>query len=105
MAGLVGSRQTTAYTASKGAVRLFTKSTAIQYASDGIRANSVHPGIILTPMLDAWSDEDLKTRTAQVPLGRAGMPEDVVHMVLFLLSDFSLYISGAEIAIDGGLSV
>ena len=104
LAGLRASKGI-AYVGTKWAVRGMTKTAARELGPRGIRVNSVHPGIILTPMLDAWSDEDLKTRTAQVPLGRAGMPEDVVHMVLFLLSDFSLYISGAEIAIDGGLSV
>jgi 3alpha(or 20beta)-hydroxysteroid dehydrogenase len=104
LAGLRASKGI-AYVGTKWAVRGMTKTAARELGPRGIRVNSVHPGIILTPMLDAWSDEDLKTRTAQVPLGRAGMPEDVVHMVLFLLSDFSLYISGGEIAIDGGLSV
>ncbi len=104
VAGLVGSKQTTAYTASKGAVRLLTKSTAIQYASEGIRANSIHPGTIETPMTegllaDAAMREDRMNRT---PMGRLGRPEDVAYGALYLASDEASFVTGSELVIDGG---
>ena len=104
VAGLVGSRETTAYTASKGAVRLLTKSTAIQYASDGIRANSVHPGTIETPMTEGLLAEEGKRaeRTDRTPLKRLGRPEDVAYGVLFLASDEASFMTGSELVIDGG---
>src|SRR5215468_3066195 len=104
-AGLVGSPQgTAAYTATKGAVRLFTKSTAIQHARDNIRCNSVHPGPIDTPMLqeslaDPARQEDLLQRT---PLGRIGTPEDIAYGVLYLASDEASFVTGSELVIDGG---
>ena len=89
------------YSSSKGAVRLFTKSTAIQYAKENIRCNSVHPGPIDTPMLR--SDEPDPARRAQnVPLGREGKPEEVAYGVLYLASDESSFVTGAELVIDGG---
>jgi len=102
--GLVGSGGSTAYPASKGAVRLLTKSTAIQYAGEGIRANSVHPGYISTPMTEAIGvDPDRNQRIlASTPLGRWGEPEDVAYGVLFLASDESSFMTGSELVIDGG---
>lgn len=104
VAGLVGNRMSSAYTASKGAVRLFTKSTAIQYAADGIRANSVHPGTIETPMTAALlaTPEYRQDRMDRTPLGRLGRPEDVAYGVLFLASDEASFMTGAELVIDGG---
>jgi cyclopentanol dehydrogenase len=107
IAGLIGSALAPAYGASKGAVRLFTKATAIQYARDGIRANSVHPGVIETPMTadSLLSDEaSRQTHTARAPLGRLGQPEDVAYGVLYLASDESSFITGSELVIDGGLT-
>ena len=106
VAGLVGSRTQTVYNASKGAVRLLTKSTAVQYAPEGIRANSVHPGVIETDMLrEVLRNEDERaTRIASTPIPRFGTPEDVAHGVLFLASDESSYVTGAELVIDGGLT-
>jgi cyclopentanol dehydrogenase len=104
-AGLVGSLYgSAAYTASKGAVRLFTKVTAIQHAQDNIRCNSVHPGPIETPMLqeslaDPTRREDFLQRT---PLGRIGTPEDIAYGVLYLVSDESSFVTGSELVIDGG---
>ena len=102
--GLVGSGGSTAYHASKGAVRLLTKSTAIQYAGDGIRANSVHPGIIETAMTEATlADPERSQRwMTGTPLGRRGVPEDVAYGVLFLASDESSFMTGSELVIDGG---
>ena len=81
-AGLVGGPRSTAYTASKGAVRLFTKATAIQYAKEGIRANSIHPGPIETPMIEqVWqsSEYSREESLARTPLGRVGTPEDIAY--------------------------
>jgi len=102
--GIVGSGGSSAYHASKGAVRLLTKSTAIQYAGEGIRANSVHPGPIATPMTEAIrADSGRKQRfLANTPLGRWAEPEDVAYGVLFLASDESSFMTGSELVIDGG---
>ena len=105
VAGLRASAGAAAYGASKGAVRLLTKSTAIQYAGDNIRANSVHPGVIETEMTlpNLLIDEDARRRSAdRVPLGRIGQPEDVAWGVLFLASDESSFMTGSELVIDGG---
>ena len=102
--GLVGSAGSSAYHASKGAVRLLTKSTAIQYASEGIRANSVHPGLIETAMSE-WirADSERSQRwISGTPLGRPGQPEDVAYGVLFLASDQSSFMTWSELVIDGG---
>ena len=107
VAGLTGGVGSAAYRASKGAVRLFTKSTAIQYAAEGIRANSVHPGIIDTPMAapDFLADEASRQRSAaRHPIGRTGKPEDVAYGVLYLASDESSFVTGSELVIDGGIT-
>ena len=107
VAGLIGSANAAAYGASKGAVRLLTKSTAIQYAKDGIRANSVHPGIIDTPMTtpNLLATQEARDRSAsRHPLGRVGTSEDVAYGVLFLASDESSFMTGSELVIDGGLT-
>ena len=106
IAGLTGGR-TSSYAASKGAVRLLTKSTAIQYAGEGIRCNSVHPGVIETPMttpmmLNTQEGRDLNA--SRHPLGRVGQPEDIAYGVLFLASDESSFMTGSELVIDGGLT-
>ena len=92
------------YQASKGAVRLFTKSTAIQYAKEGIRANSVHPGPINTPMTERRRDnpEHQRVMLSRIPLGRYGESEEVAYGVLFLASDESSFMTGSEVVIDGG---
>ena len=92
------------YQASKGAVRIFTKATAIQYAAEGIRANSVHPGPIATPMTEGGraDPERFNTTVSRIPLGRYGQPEDVALGVLFLASDESSFMTGSELVIDGG---
>ena len=105
-AGLVGSKTSAAYSASKGAVRIFTKSTAVQYAAEGIRANSIHPGPIDTDMGDqVWPDAASKvasvTRTA---LNRMGTPEDIAYGALYLASAESSFVTGSELVIDGGVT-
>ena len=103
--GLVGvDTSSPQYQASKGAVRLLTKATAIQYAKEGSRANSVHPGPIVTPMTEAGRahPESYRLTVSRVPLGRYGEPEDVAYGVLYLASDESSFVTGAELVIDGG---
>lgn len=92
------------YNASKGAVRIFTKSAAIQYAGEGIRVNSVHPGDIDTPMAQARLNDPQLQREAEArsPLGRTGRPEEVAYGVLYLASDESSFVTGSELVIDGG---
>src|SRR6266571_5997328 len=104
-AGLVGNPYgSSAYTAPKGAVRLFTKATAMQHAKDNIRCNSVHPGPIDTDMIrDTLSEPALREeRLNRIPLRRIGRPEDVAYGVLYLASDESSFVTGSELVIDGG---
>ena len=102
--GLVGLAGRAAYTASKGAVRIFTKATAIQHAKDGIRCNSVHPGAVDTPMTAEMrtDPERLLLNINETPLGRIGQPEDIAYGVLFLASNESSFMTGSELVIDGG---
>ena len=103
--GLVGvDNSSPQYQASKGAVRLLTKSTAIQYAEDGIRANSVHPGPIVTPMTEARRSNPGQSdiTASRVPMGRYGQPEEVAYAVLYLATDESSYVTGSELVVDGG---
>jgi 3alpha(or 20beta)-hydroxysteroid dehydrogenase len=94
-----------AYAASKFAVRGITKQVAIEYGGHNIRANSVHPGYIRTPMMTAALDaEQIKIASASVPIKRVGEVEDVSSLVVFLASDESSFITGTEQIIDGGLT-
>jgi NAD(P)-dependent dehydrogenase (short-subunit alcohol dehydrogenase family) len=116
VAGLKGAPTLAGYCATKGGVRLFTKAVALECAAakDGVRVNSVHPGIIETPIwvtvaggqpgVNAPPDLDAMSELA-VPLGVKGVPEDIANGVLWLASDESRYVTGAELVIDGGLSV
>lgn len=104
-AGLVGSPgETAAYTATKGAVRLFTKATAIQHAGDNIRCNSVHPGPIATDMIKEMLENQAQweQRLRRLPMGRVGTPEDIAYGVLYLASDEASFVTGSELVIDGG---
>ncbi|MBQ7795367.1 MAG: SDR family oxidoreductase [Lachnospiraceae bacterium] len=103
--GLVGARELTAYHAAKGAVTCMTKQDAITYGPDHIRVNSVHPGTILTPLVQSLIDQDPEYEAKQLklhPLGYLGQPDDVAYAVLFLASDEARFVTGAEIVIDGG---
>jgi NAD(P)-dependent dehydrogenase (short-subunit alcohol dehydrogenase family) len=105
MSGMVGQGNIQpVYNASKGAIRIFTKSAAVQYAVENIRVNSVHPGAVDTPMtMDNWSDPAAKQKTIEhIPLGRIAQPEDVAYGVLYLASDESSFVTGSELVIDGG---
>jgi NAD(P)-dependent dehydrogenase (short-subunit alcohol dehydrogenase family) len=108
IAGLRGSVGSSAYCASKGGVRLFAKAVAMEcaWARDNIRVNTIHPGVIDTPL---WSKlpTAIDARTlarAVVPVGRAGTAQDVANGVLFLSSDASSYMTGTEFVIDGGFN-
>jgi 3alpha(or 20beta)-hydroxysteroid dehydrogenase len=105
VAGLRGSPGALAYSATKWALRGMTKAAAIDLAPRGIRVNSVHPGPIDTDMLKVRTPEQNRQRVAQVPMQRMGTAEEVAELVLFLLSDASGYITGAEVAIDGGATL
>ena len=103
--GLVGTDNSSPqYQASKGAVRLLTKATAIQYAKEGIRANSVHPGPIVTAMTERRraDPEQHRLMVSRIPLGRYGQPAEVALGVLYLASDESSFVTGSELVIDGG---
>ncbi len=104
VSGMVGQAMVPAgYNASKGAVRLLTKSAAIQYAKEGIRVNSIHPGAIATPMTEAQrADPEGDKIIPLVPIGRYAQPEEVAYGVLYLASDESSYVTGSELVIDGG---
>ncbi|ASF08698.1 putative oxidoreductase [Nocardia brasiliensis NBRC 14402] len=104
--GLVGSGAAAAYQASKGAVRLLTKTAAVEYATRGVRVNSVHPGVIATPMIQALLDEqgDQQPDIVRTPMRRAGTPAEVAPTMLFLAGDESSFITGTELVVDGGLT-
>jgi cyclopentanol dehydrogenase len=102
--GLVGSGTSAAYHAAKGAVAILTKTAAVEFAKYGIRVNSIHPGIIRTPMTkDLLSDsEQTHPLVRNTPLRRPGEPEEVAQCVLFLASDQSSFVTGASLPVDGG---
>lgn len=104
-AGLRGSPQAFAYSATKWALRGMTKSAAMDLAKKKIRVNSVHPGPIETDMISWRTPEETAKRLKMVPMRRHGTAEEVAQLVLFLLSDESAYITGAEVAIDGGATL
>lgn len=108
--GLVGAPDVPPYHAAKGAVRMMSKTDAMIYAADGIRVNSVHPGYIWTPMVEnhlkATGAVDLAAAREEVgrlhPLGHMGEPDDIAWGIVYLASDESRFVTGAELVIDGG---
>ena len=104
ISGLVGNPRTAAYAASKGAVRVFTKATAIQYAADAIRANSIHPGPVDTALFEHVAGEFEDGAAFPIPLGRIGKAEDIAYGALYLACDESAFVTGSELVIDGGLT-
>ncbi|HEX7111650.1 MAG TPA: glucose 1-dehydrogenase [Mizugakiibacter sp.] len=107
--GLVGAADSPPYHASKGAVRLMSKTDAMLYAGDRIRVNSVHPGFIWTPMVEQHLrgmggdlDQHRRETGALHPLGHMGEPDDIAWGVVYLASDEARFVTGAELVIDGG---
>lgn len=100
--GVAGTQEYVAYQATKGAVRMLTRSAALTYAGDGIRVNSVCPGLVLTPMLDDEPPEAIAEVEQMTPLGRGAQPTEIAYGVLFLASDESSFVTGADLTIDGG---
>lgn len=92
------------YNASKGAVRLMTKSAAVRWAASGIRVNSVHPGLMPPMAGGSASSATREAMTANIPMRRTGRREEVAYAVLFLASDEASYITGAELVVDGGFT-
>jgi NAD(P)-dependent dehydrogenase (short-subunit alcohol dehydrogenase family) len=114
--GLVGMSEVSGYNASKGAVRLFTKSIALEFAEKKmpIRANSLHPGFVITPLLQEgfqrWVDKGVAEKaqdlvdlmSSKTPIGRLADPSELASAVFFLAGSDSSYMTGAELVIDGG---
>jgi NAD(P)-dependent dehydrogenase (short-subunit alcohol dehydrogenase family) len=106
--GLVGAPDSPPYHASKGAVRLMTKTDALLYAGDHIRVNSVHPGFIWTPMVQGFLEDSGEVAAGREaldalhPLGHLGEPDDIAWAVVYLASDEAKFVTGAELVVDGG---
>jgi NAD(P)-dependent dehydrogenase (short-subunit alcohol dehydrogenase family) len=108
--GLVGARNRVAYSASKGAVTLMTKSMALDHATENIRVNCICPGIVETELVAEFitkapdPEAARKQRLALHPLGRFGKPEDIAHAAVYLASDEAAWVTGAAIPVDGGFT-
>jgi len=100
--GILGSPGSIAYHATKGAVRTMSKAAALEYVKQGIRVNSIHPGMINTPILGNLTQEGDAAIRAAIPMGRMGRPEDIAYGSLYLCSDEAEYVTGIELVIDGG---
>jgi NAD(P)-dependent dehydrogenase (short-subunit alcohol dehydrogenase family) len=100
--GIAGAAGVAAYQASKGAVRLMSKNAALSYVEDGIRVNSIHPGIIDTPMIEAQDAEITAAVVEATPMKRLGTPRELAYGALYLASDESSFVTGTELVIDGG---
>jgi NAD(P)-dependent dehydrogenase (short-subunit alcohol dehydrogenase family) len=108
LAAFLATPDLSAYGASKGAVRQFTKTVAIDCARKGykVRCNSVHPGVIMTPMGEKVlpGDKVKERMRKRIPIGDFGQPEDIAYGILYLISDESRFVTGAELVIDGGMN-
>lgn len=102
VAGLIGMQNVLTYSAAKGGVIGMSRQVAIEYAKQGLRVNTVAPGVTKTPMLGDISDDLRDIVTAATPVGRLGTPEDLAEVIVFLLSDASSFVTGQTIAVDGG---
>jgi cyclopentanol dehydrogenase len=107
IAGIIGHQYTAiAYTATKGAVTMMTKGVAVQYAKYNIRANSIHPSTVNTPLAaELFNDPEKKRqRLEEIPLGRLATTQDVTNVVLFLASEDAAFLTGVAVPVDGGLT-
>lgn len=104
--GIIGGGGAAAYHATKGAIRLLSKTAAVQYATQGVRVNSIHPGVIASPMIQDILDEvgDEQPDIVRTPMRRAGTPAEIAAGMVFLASDEASFVTGAELVIDGGLT-
>jgi 3alpha(or 20beta)-hydroxysteroid dehydrogenase len=103
--GLMGMPGLVAYVASKFAVRGMTKVAALEFAQNGIRVNSLHPGAVQSPMIDRPDIQAVISKLlGKVPLGRAATADEIAAVTLFLISDESSYVTGAELVVDGGMT-
>ncbi|MFA7270781.1 MAG: glucose 1-dehydrogenase [Sterolibacterium sp.] len=100
--GIVGSAEGIAYHASKGAVRVMSKTAAVEYGRRGVRVNTVFPGVIKTPILDCVPEDMMKVLAEAIPMGKTGVPEDIGYCSLYLCSDEAQFVTGAEFVVDGG---
>ena len=101
--GMMGTVTCIAFHAAKGAVRVMSKAAAIEYADQGVRVNSIYPGMTDTPALDGMLPEEREMIRTSIPMKRIGRPDEIAHCSLFLCSDDASYVTGAEIVVDGGL--
>ncbi len=102
MYGIVGTTESAAYHATKGAVRLLTKQAALELGPFGIRVNSVHPGYVQTRMTETLPPERVRLLIDSSALGRAGAPREIATAVLFLATDDASFVTGSELVVDGG---
>jgi NAD(P)-dependent dehydrogenase (short-subunit alcohol dehydrogenase family) len=100
--GNVGAAGVSAYQASKGAVRTLSKNGAMSYVGDKVRVNSIHPGLVMTPMIAAQSEDVTAAVREATPMKRGAEPREIAYGILFLASDEASFVTGAELAIDGG---
>lgn len=100
--GSVGAPGFFSYQASKGAVYMMTRAAALEYVADGIRVNSVSPGLVMTPMAEEEGEESNRAFAAATPMKRGARPEEISTCVLFLASDEASYVTGSDLLVDGG---
>jgi NAD(P)-dependent dehydrogenase (short-subunit alcohol dehydrogenase family) len=100
--GIVAVPGAAAYHAAKGAIRTLSKNAAMSLAKDGIRVNSLHPGIVRTPLVEGQDAALTATVIAATPLGRWAEPDEIANVAVFLASDLSSFVTGAELVVDGG---